>query len=87
MVLYNILGLNKVFLLIIYCPSDNRGTINTSQTDLQTIDGLDFELQKRLKNDPKLPNFLKFSNDLKNVSRHCTEQYLRGVDHFSNRWA
>ena len=60
MVVHNILGLNKVFLLIIYCPSDNHGTINTSQTDLQTIDGLDFELQKRFKNDPKLPNFLKF---------------------------
>ena len=29
-----------------------------------------FQLQKRLKNDSKNSNFLKLSNDLKNVSRH-----------------
>ena len=41
-------------------------------------------MQKRLKNDPKISNFLKFSNDLKNVSRHCGGPYNIKIEHFEH---
>ena len=43
-----------------------------------------FKLQKRLKNDSKISNFLKFSNDLKNVSRHCGGPYNIKIEHFKH---
>ena len=43
-----------------------------------------FQLQKRLKNDPKISNFLKLSNDLKNVSRHCGGPYNIKIEHFEH---
>ena len=43
-----------------------------------------FQLQKRLQNDPKISNFLKLSNDLKNVSRHCGGPYNIKIEHFEN---
>ena len=43
-----------------------------------------FQLQKRLENDPKISNFLKFSIDLKNVSRHCGGPYNIKNEHFEH---
>ena len=43
-----------------------------------------FQLQKRLKKDPKISNFFKFSNDLKNVSRHCGGPYNIKIKHFEH---
>ena len=41
-----------------------------------------FQLQKRLKNYSKNLIFKKFSNDLKNVSRHCGGHYNIKIRHF-----
>ena len=43
-----------------------------------------FQLQKRLKNDPKISIFLKSLNDLKNVSRHCGGHYNIKIKHFEH---
>ena len=41
-------------------------------------------MQKRLKNDTKISIFLKFSNGLKNVSRHCHYNIkIKHFEHFS----
>ena len=40
-----------------------------------------FQLQKRLKNDPKISNF---SNDLKNVSIHSGGHYNIKIKHFEH---
>ena len=42
------------------------------------------QLQKRLKNDPKISNFLKFSNDLENVCRHSGGHYNINIKHFEH---
>ena len=47
-----------------------------------------FQLQKRLKKNPKISNFEKISNDLKFVSRHCGGHYnikFRHSEDFSGR--
>ena len=41
-------------------------------------------MQKKLKNDPKISNFLEFSNDLKNVCRHCGGHYNIKIKHFED---
>ena len=43
-----------------------------------------FQLEKKLKNDQKISNFLKSSNDLKNVSRHCGGHYNIKINHFKH---
>ena len=43
-----------------------------------------FQLQKRLKNDPKISIFQKILNDLKNVSRHCGGHYNIKIKHFED---
>ena len=43
-----------------------------------------FQLQKRRKNDPKISNFYNFSNDLKNVSKHCGGHYNIKIKHFEH---
>ena len=43
-----------------------------------------FQLQKRLKNDPKISIFLKSLNDLKNVSRHGGGLYNIKIKHFEH---
>ena len=45
---------------------------------------ISFQLQKRLKNDPKISIFLKSSYDLKNVSRHCGGHYNIKIKHFEH---
>ena len=45
---------------------------------------ISFQLQKRLKNDPKISFFLKSSYDLKNVSRHCGGHYNIKIKHFEH---
>ena len=43
-----------------------------------------FQLQKRLKNDPKISNYYNFSNDLKNVSIHSGGHYNIKIKHFKH---
>jgi len=43
-----------------------------------------FQLQKKLKNDTKISSFLKFLNDLKNVSSHCGGHYNIKIKHFEH---
>ena len=45
---------------------------------------ISFQLQKRLKNDPKISIFLKSLYDLKNVSRHFGGHYNIKIKHFEH---
>ena len=45
-----------------------------------------FSVQNRLKNEPKISNFKKISNDLKNVSRHSGGHHNIKIKHFEHFW-